>query len=205
MTDLAPLLPLPLALGGWIVAIIVLGVTLLVAVVAGLWLMGQYNGLVRMKEAVRSQWADVEALLKRRHDLIPNLVETVQGYARHESGTLEAVMQARASATSAGGVQETAQAESGLSGALGRLMAVAENYPDLKADGNFAQLQRELTSTEDGIARARQGYNNVVRENNTMVQSFPTNMIAGPFGFKQQDFFEVTTEAERETPQVSFS
>ena len=188
---------------GWAIVIIV-GVILLVVLGIGLWVMGAYNRLVNLKERVRAGWSQIEVLLKRRHDLIPNLVESVRGYAAHESGTLESVIAARNQAVAAKGVQQQAQAEGMLTQALGRLFAVAEAYPELRANQNFMQLQNELTETENGIAGQRQAYNNVVTTYNTSIQQFPTNLIAGPFGFQASPFFEVTSTGEREAPKVQF-
>ncbi len=187
-----------------VIVLVIVGLLVVVGLVAGLWAVGAYNKLVGLREGVRTGWSQIEVLLKRRHDLIPNLVETVKAYASHESGTLEAVIAARNGAVSAKGIESQASAENELSGALGRLFAVSENYPDLKANQNFSQLQGELTTTENGIASQRQAYNNTVRQYNETIQSVPTNFIAGPFGFEAKPFFEVTTEAEREAPKVSF-
>ena len=187
----------------WIVLVIV-GVIVLVVIGGGLWVMGAYNRLVNLRERVRAGWSQIEVLLKRRHDLIPNLVESVRGYAGHESQTLEAVIAARNQAVSAKGVQSQAQAEGMLTQALGRLFAVSEAYPDLKANQNFMQLQNELSETENGIAGQRQAYNNTVQTYNTSILSFPSNLLAGPFGFNTQPFFETTTTEEREAPRVQF-
>ena len=187
----------------WIVLIIV-GVIVLVVIGGGLWVMGAYNRLVNLRERVRAGWSQIEVLLKRRHDLIPNLVESVRGYAGHESQTLESVIAARNQAVSAKGVQSQAQAEGQLTQALGRLFAVSEAYPDLKANQNFMQLQNELSKTENGIAGQRQAYNNTVQTYNTSILSFPSNLLAGPFGFNTQPFFETTTTGEREAPRVQF-
>ena len=184
--------------------LIVSVVCLVIVVVLILWLVGAYNGLVRERNEVRNSWAQIDVQLKRRHDLIPNLVETVKGYAAHERGTLESVVQARAQAVSAQGVTERAKAESGLSGALGRLMLVVEQYPDLKANQNFLALQEELASTENKISFARQYYNDSVMKYNTRTQSVPTNIIAGMFNFHQEPFFELEDQAQREAPQVKF-
>lgn len=165
---------------------------------------GAYNGLVRLRNFVKEAWAQIDVQLKRRHDLIPNLVETVKGYAGHEKETLENVVKARSQAVSAKGVKEQAQAEQGLSGALGRLMVVVERYPDLKANQNFLGLQEELTSTENKIGFSRQHFNDRVMKFNTRVQSFPQNLIAGIFGFEEEDFFELQDEAAREAPKVKF-
>jgi LemA protein len=179
-------------------------VCLVIVVILVLWMVGMYNGLVRERNEVRNAWAQIDVQLKRRHDLIPNLVETVKGYAAHEKTTLENVVQARARAVSAQGVGERARAESELGGALGRLMLVVENYPDLKANQNFLALQEELTSTENKIGFARQYYNDSVMKYNTRIQSVPTNMVAGMFNFRQEDFFELEEPAERAVPQVKF-
>lgn len=177
------------------------GVVLLVIIG---WLIATYNGLIRLRNLVQEAWRQIDVELKRRHDLIPNLVETVKGYAAHERGTLEEVMQARNAAMSGGqGPAQQAQAEGLLSQALGRLFAVAEAYPDLKANQNFLALQQELTSTEDRIAAARRYYNATVRDLNTRVETFPTTIVAGLFGITREEYFEVEGTA-RETPQVDF-
>lgn len=163
-----------------------------------------YNRFVRLRNRVDNAWAQIEVQLKRRHDLIPNLVETVKGYAAHERGTFEAVTQARAAAQGAQSPAEAAQAEGILSQALGRLFAVAEAYPQLQADENFRQLQAELSQTENRIAVSRQVYNDTVLTYNNAIQTFPGVMIAGPFGFAAREFFE-TDEAERGAPQVDFT
>jgi LemA protein len=181
----------------WIVLGVV-AVLVLFAIVA-------YNRLVSLREQVRAGWAQIDVLLKRRHDLIPNIVETVKGYAAHEKGTLEAVINARNAAVSArGNPAQASQAEGALGGALGRLFALAESYPDLKANTNFLQLQGELTNTENGIGGQRQQYNALVASYNTALLSFPNNLIAGPFGFTPQPFFEIQNAAEREAPVVKF-
>ncbi|MDD5313502.1 MAG: LemA family protein [Dehalococcoidia bacterium] len=166
-----------------------------------------YNGLVGLRNQVKNAWAQIDVQLKRRHDLIPNLVESVKGYMQHERGTLEAVTNARAGAVKAvdSGVAAQAKAEGELSQALGRLFAVAESYPDLKANQNFLALQEELTSTENKISFARQFYNDSVMKYNNQTQMFPSNIVAAMGGFKAGEFFEVTVEAEREAPKVSFS
>jgi LemA protein len=187
-----------------VITLVLVGIVVVVLLIAVFWAIGAYNKLVSLREGVRTSWSQIEVLLKRRHDLIPNLVETVKGYASHEKETLENVISARNAAVSANGVNSQAAAEGELSGALSRLMAVAEAYPDLKANTNFSQLQNELADTENGIAGQRQGYNNTVRTYNETIQQVPTNFIAGPFGFTAKPFFEVTTEAEREAPSVKF-
>jgi len=170
----------------------------------GFWLIGMYNGLVRLKNQVKNAWAQIDVQLKRRHDLIPNLVETVKGYAGHEKTTLENVVQARSKAVSAQGVEAQARAEGELSSALGRLMVVVEQYPDLKANTNFLALQEELSSTENRIGFSRQHYNDSVMTFNTRVQSFPVNILAGMFGFANEAFFEIEDQAAREVPEVKF-
>ena len=167
-----------------------------------------YNGLVGLRNQMKNAWAQIDVQLKRRHDLIPNLVETVKGYAAHERGTLEAVTNARniaqSMAGSGAGVAERAKAEGELSSALSRLLAVVENYPNLKANQNFLALQEELTSTENKISFSRQYYNDSVLRYNNKTQMFPSNIIAGISGFKQSEFFETKTAEEREAPKVSF-
>jgi LemA protein len=172
-------------------------------VLAGLWLMGAYNGLVTLRQAVRNAWAQIDVQLKRRHDLIPNLVNTVKGYAAHEKDTFERVINARARATSATTPAESIKAEGELSSALARLLAVSESYPELKANQNFLALQEELTSTENRVAFARQFYNDNVTRLNTKIQTFPTVTVAGMFGFKEEPFFEAPSE-EKEAPKVQF-
>ena len=184
--------------------IIGLGVLVGIAVVVGIAVMGIYNGLIRDRNEVRNSWAQIDVQLKRRHDLIPNLVETVKGYAGHEKETLENVIKARSAAVGAQGVEAQGQAESMLSGALGRLMLVVEQYPDLKENTNFLALQEELTSTENRIGFARQHYNDTATNYNTRTQSVPTNIVANVFNFQTEPLFELTDEAEREVPQVKF-
>jgi LemA protein len=177
---------------------------IIVVVVVALWIMGAYNRLVRLRNQLDNAWAQIDVQLKRRHDLIPNLVETVKGYAKHERGTLEAVIQARNLAVNAKTVTERAQAENVLTGALKSLFAVAEAYPDLKANQNFMALQEELTGTENKVAFSRQFYNDTAMTYNTQIEVFPTNVIANMFGFGRRDFFEVKAEPEREAPKVQF-
>ena len=184
--------------------VIVLLVLVAAVIVILLWLAGAYNGLVRLRNQLQNAWAQIDVQLKRRADLIPNLVETVRGYAKHESGTLEKVIQARNMAVSAKGVAERAQAENVLTGALKSLFAVAEAYPDLKANQNFIRLQEELTSTENKIAFSRQFYNDSTMGYNTRIETFPVNFVARLFGFLRREFFEVQDEAIREAPKVSF-
>jgi LemA protein len=166
-----------------------------------------FNGLVRLRNQLRNAWAQIDVQLKRRHDLIPNLVETVKGYKIHERETLEAVTKARNIAVQAAsaGAAERGKLEGELSGALSRLLAVAERYPDLKANQNFLALQEELTSTENKISFSRQYYNDSVLGLNNKIQMFPSNVVAGMTGFKPGEFFEVSVAEEREAPKVSFS
>jgi len=173
-------------------------------VVIILWIIGVFNGLVVLKNRAKEAWADIDVQLKRRYDLIPNLVETVKGYATHERELFEKVTKARASAMSAQGMAEKAGAENALSQTLKSLFAVAENYPDLKASQNFLELQRELTDTEDKIQAARRFYNTNARDLNIKIESFPANMIAGSFGFKQMELFQTANETEREPVKVKF-
>ncbi len=182
--------------------LIIIGVIVLALV---LWFFGAYNGLIRLRNTVQEAWAQIDVELKRRHDLIGNLVETVKGYAQHERGTLEAVTQARAAAMAPGqSPADASRSEAALSQALVRLNAVAEAYPDLKANANFTALQQELSATEDRIASARRYYNATVKELNTKVESIPTNFIAGPAGVSKAEYFELDAPAEREAPKVSF-
>jgi len=182
-------------------------VIIAIAIIIVLIIAGIYNGLVGARNQVKNAWAQIDVQLKRRHDLIPNLTETVKGYMQHERGTLEAVTNARNMAIKAvdSGVAAQAKAEGELSQALGRLFAVAENYPDLKASQNFLALQEELTSTENKISFARQFYNDSVMQYNNKIQMFPSNIIASMSNFKESESFEVTATAEREAPKVSFS
>ena len=182
------------------VAVIVIVV---IVVVIGLFFWLGYNGLVKRRNQVDNAWSQIDVQLKRRHDLIPNLIETVKGYAAHERGTFEAVTAARANAINAQGPEAQAQAENALSGALKSLFAVAEAYPDLKANQNFLNLQEELTSTEDRIAYARQFFNDSVLSYNTKIQQFPTVLLAGMFHFEKREFFDAAPE-DTETPQVQF-
>ncbi|HJO04091.1 MAG TPA: LemA family protein [Acidobacteriota bacterium] len=170
----------------------------------GAWLVSVYNRLVRLKVRCEDAWASIDVQLKRRYDLIPNLVETVKAYASHERETFEAVVEARQAGIDAGTVEEQAQAENMISGALRQLFALSEAYPDLKANQNFGQLQEELSSTENKIAFARQHYNDNVRGYNTRTQSFPDAIFAGMFGFQRRDFFELEEAEQREAPQVKF-
>ncbi|MEI6084496.1 MAG: LemA family protein [Verrucomicrobiota bacterium] len=186
------------------IALVILIALVVIALVFALWVAGAYNGLVRLRNQVENAWAQIDVQLKRRCDLIPNLVETVKGYAKHESGTLEAVIQARNMAMAAKGVADRAQAENVLTGTLKSLFAVAEAYPDLKANSNFMALQEELTSTENKVAFSRQFYNDTVMDFNTQIEIFPRNLIANMFGFIRREFFEVKEAGQREAPKVSF-
>jgi LemA protein len=175
-----------------------------VAVIGVLWLVSLYNGLVGLRNQVQNAWKQIDVQLKRRHDLIPNLVETVRGAMRFEQETLERVMAARARAVSAVGVAATGRAEGELTQALGRLFAVMEAYPDLKANQNALALQEELTATENKIAFARQFYNDLVMRFNTTQQSFPANLLAGSMGFQAAEYLEIP-DAERAVPKVDLS
>ncbi len=186
------------------------------AVLIGLFAIGIYNSLVALRNRYKNAFAQIDVQLKRRYDLIPNLVETAKGYLRHERETLEAVIAARNSATTAGSkaaanpgdpqsMKELAGAESGLTGALGRLFAVAEAYPDLKANQNMMQLTEELTSTENKISFARQAYNDSVMAYNTKREVFPSSIVAGMFNFAPAELFQIENPAEKEAPKVSFS
>jgi len=183
---------------------IVLIVLAVIALGLIFWVIGIYNGLVRLKNEVENAWSQIDVQLKRRHDLIPNLVETAKGYMTHERETLEGVTNARAAAMNASGVKDTAAAENMLSQALGGLRVAVEAYPDLKANQNFLQLQEELTSTENKISFSRQFYNDSVLSLNNKIEMFPSNIVAGMFNFKEQEFFEIE-ESERAVPKVSFS
>ena len=184
-----------------ILMLVVIAILLVVVV----WVVGMYNGIVRLRNAVKNAWSQIDVQLKRRHDLIPNLVETAKGYMQHERGTLENVTQARNLAAKASGVGEQAKAETGLSQALSSFFVVAENYPDLKANQNFLALQEELTSTENKIGFARQAYNDQAMQFNNKIEMFPSNIVAGIFNFKAAEFFEIEDAAERAVPKVSFA
>jgi LemA protein len=182
-------------------------VIIAVVILLGLLAIGAYNRLVALRQNVNEAYADIDVQLKQRQDLVPNLVETVKGYASHERGTLDEVTQARAAAASAGNVETRAQAENALTGALGRLLAVAEQYPDLKANQNFLQLQAELADLENKIAAARRFFHNAVGEFHASIQRFPAVLIAGVAGFAPRDFFDVGPDraALQSAPQVKFS
>ena len=182
---------------GLIVLLVVVGIAIVI-------LAGMYNSLVQLRVRTESSWSDIDVQLKRRHDLIPNLVETVKGYAAHEKGTFENVAKFRSMAMQAGSPADKAQAEGQLSTALKSLFAVAESYPQLQASQEFTELQNSLNSIEDNIQNARRYYNAVVRDYNTRVQSFPTNILAGMFGFQTKQFFEMESAADRENVAVKF-
>ena len=195
--------------------LIVLGVLFAVVLVVGMWAMGVYNNLVKLRNRFENAFSQIDVQLKRRHDLIPNLVNVAKGYMAHEKDTLEAVIQARnqaISATSAAAAKpgdadamnQLSSAESNLNGAIGRLLMIAESYPDLKANENMLALQEELTSTENKVSFARQAYNDAVTVYNTTREQFPANVAAGMFGFDEARLFEVDEEAEREAPKVEF-
>ena len=177
---------------------------LVILVVIAVVLIGMYNSLVQLRVRCDSAWSDIDVQLKRRHDLIPNLVETVKGYAAHEKGTFENIAKFRSQAMQATTPEGKAVAENQLTGALKSLFAVAENYPELKASEQFTQLQGSLSQTEDSIQNSRRYYNAVVRDLNTKIQSFPTNILAGMFNFTARQFFETTDAADREPVAVKF-
>lgn len=181
--------------------IILLAVIFIVAFVV----IGIYNSLVRLRNQVKNAWSQIDVQLKRRHDLIPNLMETVKGYMKHERETLENITNARSRAMSAETVGDKAKAEGELNGAMSKFFLVVENYPDLKANQNFLALQEELTSTENKISYSRQAYNDQVLFYNNKIEVFPSNIIAGMFNFKQSEFFEITEPGDREVPKVDFS
>ncbi len=180
-----------------IVVLAVLGVLVL-------WLILTYNRFIALRNRTKEAWSDIDVQLKRRYDLIPNVVNAVKGYASHEKELLEKVTLARTRAMAAQGPKEASEAENALSATLKTLFAVAENYPDLKASGNFLDLQRELADTENKIQAARRFYNGNVRDMNTKIESFPANVVASMFGFKKADFFELEEEAAKKAPEVKF-
>ncbi|MFA5169564.1 MAG: LemA family protein [Candidatus Paceibacterota bacterium] len=181
----------------------IIEIVLVVIFLILLYIIVMYNGLITLRNRVKEAWSDIDVQLKRRYDLIPNLVETVKGYASHEKETFDRVIAARSKAMSAQGIKEKGDAENMLSGTLKSLFALSENYPDLKASVNFLELQKELTDTEDKVQAARRFYNGNVLDFNNKLQLFPTNMIAGMFGFKVSEFFEAE-EGEKAAPKVSF-
>ncbi|HCC22960.1 TPA: hypothetical protein DF272_02165 [Candidatus Falkowbacteria bacterium] len=178
-------------------------IVLAVVVVVALWLIGIYNGLIKLKNRTDEAWSDIDVQLKRRYDLIPNLVNTVKGYASHESATFEKVTEARTNAMNASGAHDKGEAENMLSQTLKSIFALAEAYPDLKANQNFLKLQDELSDTENKIQAARRFYNGNVRDFNTKVQIFPNNLVAGLLGFKKYEFFEADA-TEKENVKVEF-
>ncbi len=173
-------------------------------IVIVVWFIAVYNGLIKGKNRAEEAWADIDVQLKRRYNLIPNLVETVKGYVAHEKGVLEEVTQARARAMGAQTIEEKAKAENMLAGTLKSLFALSENYPDLKASQNFLELQRELRDTEDKVQAARRFYNGNVRDLSIKIESFPSNIVARIFRFKKMELFEITESAVREVPEVRF-
>ena len=179
-------------------------IILIVVGVIALFVVLTYNRLIALRNRVKEAFSDIDVQLKRRYDLIPNLVNTVKGYASHESGVFQKVTEARTRAMGATGVHERAEAENMLTGALKTLFAVSENYPDLKASTNFLELQRELRDTEDKVQAARRFYNNTVMSMNNKVETFPSNFIAQMFSFKKEEFFELEEEAARSVPEVKF-
>ena len=185
---------------GIVVLVVVLGVLL----VCVLWFVAVFNGLIRLRNMVNEAWAQIDVQLKRRYDLIPNIVNTVKGYASHEKELMENVTKARADAIAAGSVGEQGKAENVLTGALRSVFAVAENYPNLKANENFLSLQEELSSTENKISFARQHYNETVRGYNTRQQTFPNSLVAAMSSHKPREMFELADDAQREAPNVKF-
>ncbi len=179
-------------------------IILIAVAVVALWVIASFNKLISLTNRAKEAWSDIQVQLKRRYDLIPNLVETVKGYATHESAAFENVTKARAAAMGATGAAESAQAENMLSSTLKSLFAVSEAYPELKANENFLQLQKELGDTEDKIQASRRFYNNTVMTLNTAIESFPGNIIASSFGFKNMDLFELSNAAEAEPVKVQF-
>ena len=184
-------------MGLWIVLAVITVIILLIV--------GSYNSLVGLRNQVKNSWSQIEVQLKRRHDLIPNLIDSVKGYMQHERGTLETLTKARSQAISAQSIGEKAKAESALSGAIGKLLVSVENYPDLKANQNFLALQEELSSTENRIAFARQNYNDQTLSYNNKIQMFPSNVIASTFQFKAEEFFELEDKTKKDVPKVNFS
>ena len=184
----------------WIAITVVVILVLLI-----LFVIGIYNALIRLRNQTDNAWSQIDVQLKRRHDLIPNLIETAKGYMKHERETFEEITKARSQAMGAKNVAEASKAEGALGGALSNFMLVVENYPDLKANQNFLSLQEELTSTENKISFARQSYNDQVLFFNNKIQMFPSSIVANMFSFGKRDFFEIEAPAEREVPKVSFT
>ena len=183
--------------------ILIIAILIIIGLII-IWLVAVFNSLIRLKNRVQEAWSDIDVQLKRRHDLIPNLIETVKGYAAHEKEVFEKVTEARTKAMAATNAGEKAEAENMLTGALKTLFAVAENYPQLRAAENFLKLQEELSDTENKIQAARRFYNGNARDFNTRQEVFPVNLIAAGFGFKKAEFFETEETAEKEAPQVKF-
>jgi len=184
---------------------IILIIPLIIIAIIVVAFIGIYNSLIRLRNQVKNAWSQIDVQLKRRHDLIPNLVETAKGYMQHERQTLEHITEARSRAMKAEGIGQRSQAEGELSGALSRFLVVVENYPDLKANQNFLSLQEELTSTENRIGYARQSYNDQVLFFNNKIQMFPSSIVAGMFNFTAGEFFEIEDQGERDVPKVNFS
>jgi LemA protein len=182
----------------------ILIVLIVIVVLIAVFFISIYNALVKLRNQVKNAWSQIDVQLKRRHDLIPNLIETVKGYMTHERETLENITKARSQAVAAEGVGDKAKAEGELTSALGKFNLVVENYPDLKANQNFLSLQEELTSTENKISFSRQNYNDQVLFYNNKIQMFPSNVVAGMFQFTEEEFFEIEDEKEKEVPKVSF-
>lgn len=182
----------------------IIWILLAVVVVAVIFVVGIYNSLVGLRNQVKNGWSQIDVQLKRRYDLIPNLIETVKGYVKHEQQTLENITKARAAAMGAGSVADKGRAEGALTDAVNKFLVVAESYPDLKANQNFLSLQEELRSTENKIAFSRQNYNDQVMFFNNKLEMFPSNVVAGAFGFKAEEAFKLDSEAERQTPKVQF-
>mgnify|MGYP004005817807 FL=1 len=179
-------------------------ILLVILVIVVFYVIGLYNSLIRLKNQVGSGWSQIDVQLKRRQDLIPNLIETCKGYMKHEKETLENITNARSNAMGADSISDKSSAEGALSGSISKFMLVVENYPDLKANANFISLQEELSSTENKIAFSRQNYNDQVLFFNNKIEMFPSNIIAGSFNFKQADFFEIEDKTERDVPKVKF-
>ncbi len=186
------------------IGLTILLIIIAVIVIIALWLVATYNGLIKLRNRTDEAWSDIDVQLKRRHDLIPNLIETVKGYAAHESATFQKVTEARNMAVDAKTPDEHAKAENMLSGTLKSLFAVAENYPELKANENFLKLQDELADTENKVQASRRFYNGNVRDFNTKLQIFPTNLIGNILGFKKYEFFEIEDETQKAVPEVKF-
>ena len=184
---------------------VVIIVFLILAVLLVFWVIGIFNSLVRLRNQVKNAWSQIDVQLKRRHDLIPNLVETAKGYMKHERETLQSLTEARSRAMGAQSIGDKIKTEGALSDAMGKFFVVVENYPDLKANQNFLSLQEELSTTENRIAFARQGYNDQVLFFNNKIQMFPSSIIANMFNFKQGEFFELEDIKEKEVPKVDFS